>query len=174
MFVRLAGCNCDYWFCDTDFRVRDEHTVDSLMETIAEVGGNCRWVCLTGGEPTIHDLSALCERLHADGYRIQIETNGSLPRADWHLDHITVSPKVHEGARLDAWYFEHATEFKHVVDDAEDVDLALELSAKHQLPISLQPNSLNPEADSLCVEAIKARPQRLRLSLQTHKVLGLR
>jgi organic radical activating enzyme len=174
VFVRMAGCNCDCWFCDTDFRVREEHTVQSLLDRVNVLGEGCRWVCLTGGEPTIHDLRAFCVALHGDGYRIQVETNGALPRPDWRLDHITVSPKIHEGARLDPWYLSNATEFKHVIDVPKDIDLALELSRRHVLPVLLQPNALNPAATALCVEAIKANPARFRLSLQTHKVLGLR
>jgi 7-carboxy-7-deazaguanine synthase len=174
VFVRLAGCNCDCWFCDTDFRVHEEHTIDSLLDEIAVKGGDCRWVCLTGGEPTVHDLRPLCDALHECGCSVQIETNGILPRPDWRIDHITVSPKIHEGARLDSWYFANAAEFKHVIDDADDVALALDLAKSHDRPVYLQPNSLNAASAELCVAAVKANPARCRLSLQTHKVLNIR
>jgi len=173
VFVRFAGCNCDCWFCDTDFRVRESVAIDTLLETIADIGGDCRWVCLTGGEPTIHDLAPLCGKLHDCGYRIQVETNGSRPRPSWELDHITVSPKVHEGARLDPWYFKNATEFKHVIDDQYDIELATDLAAKHDKSLYLQPNSHNPAAATLCIDAVKREPHRFRLSLQTHKLLSI-
>ena len=173
VFVRLAGCNCDCWFCDTDFRIREAYAPERLIAAIREVGGDCRWVCLTGGEPTIHDLADLCEELRGSGYRLQIETNGSRPVADWRLDHVTVSPKLREGARLDPWFVEHATEFKHIVADREDIERALELASRHDRPVFLQPNSHEPASAQMCIDAIKAQPDRLRLSPQVHKLLAI-
>jgi 7-carboxy-7-deazaguanine synthase len=174
VFVRTAGCNCDCWFCDTDFRVRETLSLDKLLARIGDIGGDCRWVCLTGGEPSIQELGPLCDALHARGYRIQMETNGSRPQPSWRIDHATVSPKVRQGARLDPWYFVHASEFKHVVDDGADLDDAIALSGRHDRSVSLQPNALNPASVELCIEAIKAMPQRFRLSPQTHKTLAIR
>jgi len=174
VFVRLAGCNCDCWFCDTDFRVRETYAAADLVDSVAAIGRSCRWACLTGGEPTIHDLRDLCDLLHNADYRIQIETNGSRPRPDWRVDHITVSPKERQGARLDPWYYENATEFKYVVDDPQDIAYAITSRARHSKAALLQPNALNPEAIELCLETIRAYPAQFRLSLQTHKFVGIR
>ncbi|GAB4459692.1 MAG: hypothetical protein OHK0029_22580 [Armatimonadaceae bacterium] len=174
VFVRVAGCNLACSFCDTDFRVRREMPVE---EVVAEVRSySADWVCLTGGEPTLYDLSALCDRLHDAGIQIQVETNGMTPRPAWGLDHITVSPKETEGGRLHPWYLENATEFKYVVDNEADIERALaNPTAGHPggPVLYLQPNALNPQAVSLCIDAIKAHPKRLRLSLQTHKYLQI-
>lgn len=174
VFIRFAGCNCDCWFCDTDFRVREALELDELLRRVRDIGGACRWACLTGGEPSIHDLGTLCGGLHERGYRIQIETNGSRPQPAWGLDHITVSPKERQGARLDPWCFAHATEFKYVVDNDDDIRYALENAGKHDKPASLQPNALNPGAVALCIQAVQDAPERFRLSLQTHKFVGIR
>jgi organic radical activating enzyme len=174
VFVRLAGCNLACDFCDTDFRVKESYSVETLAGVIASMAGSCRWVCLTGGEPTIHDLEALCEALHARGFRLQVETNGTRPRPEWGLDHITVSPKQPQGGRLDPWYLDHAAEFKYVVDDDDDLDRALAGVAEHKRPTFLQPNALNPGAVELCIDAVKGHPDRLRLSLQTHKFIHIR
>lgn len=174
IFVRLAGCNLACDFCDTDFRVRETLTEDGLLDEIARIGGDCRWVCFTGGEPTLHDLQSLCERLRARGYSLQIETNGTRPRPEWELDHITVSPKQPQGGRLNAWYEQHATEFKYVVDDENDVDRALAGARVHGRLTWVQPNALNPAAAQLCIDAVGAHPTLLRLSLQTHKLLDIR
>lgn len=174
VFVRFAGCNLACEFCDTDFRVQQVFTVPEMVEEVARIGGDCRWVCFTGGEPTLHDLSPLCEVLHGRGYRLQVETNGTRPRPEWSLDHVTVSPKQPQGGRLHPWYEAHATEFKYVVDDEDDLRRALDGVNAHGRTTFVQPNALNPQAVARCIEAVQAHPQCLRLSLQTHKLLAIR
>ena len=174
VFVRFAGCNLACEFCDTDFRVKETYTVGELVEEIGRVGGDCRWVCFTGGEPTIHDLQELCRMLRVGGYLLQMETNGTRPRPEWGIDHVTVSPKQPQGGHLHPWYEEHAAEFKYVVDDEADLARALDGAHRHGRTTFVQPNALNPAAVALCVEAVKRHPERLRLSLQIHKFLEIR
>ena len=174
VFVRVAGCSLACSFCDTDFRVRREMTVDEIVTEV--LGYSCPWVCLTGGEPTLFDLQPMCEALHSHGLSLQIETNGQHPRPTWNLDHITVSPKESEGGQLAPWYLHHAAEFKVVVDNADDIERARAYSTPGRPGgplLYLQPNALNPDAVRLCIEAIKSDPARFRLSLQTHKLLEI-
>jgi len=175
VFVRVAGCSLACSFCDTDFRVRREMTINEIADEVAAF--DCPWVCLTGGEPTLFDLQGLCDTLHGRGLSLQIETNGQHPRPLWGLDHITVSPKESENGKLDPWYLDNAAEFKYVVDNEADVARALaNPSAGHENGplLFLQPNALNPDAVRLCIAAVEAAPRRLRLSLQTHKFLQIR
>jgi len=174
VFVRFAGCNLACEFCDTDFRVKETFTVEALADEIRRIGGSCRWVCFTGGEPTLQDLQGLCGLLHASGYRLQIETNGIRPHPEWQLDHVTVSPKQPQGGRLHPWYEQNASEFKYVVDDDADLVRALEGVRTHGRMTFVQPNALNPAAVALCVDAVQTYPTLLRLSLQTHKFLQIR
>ena len=174
VFVRFAGCNLACEFCDTDFRVKETYTPEELADVVAQIGGECRWVCFTGGEPTIHELQPICDLLHARGYQLQMETNGTRPRPAWGVDHVTVSPKQPQGGRLHPWYEANAFEFKYVVDDDTDLARALEGVRKHGRTTFVQPNALNPAAVALCVEAVQAYPTLLRLSLQTHKFLQIR
>ncbi|MDX1933884.1 MAG: 7-carboxy-7-deazaguanine synthase QueE [Capsulimonadales bacterium] len=175
VFVRVAGCSLACSFCDTDFRVRREMTVEAIVEEVLAFGGS--WVCLTGGEPTLYQLQPLCDALHAAGLKLQVETNGMHPRPDWGLDHVTVSPKESEGGHLHPWYLDHATEFKYVIDGPEDLERALAnpTAGRPGGPtLFIQPNALNPDAVGLCIDAVRAHPDRLRLSLQTHKILSIR
>ena len=174
VFVRLAGCNLACDFCDTDFRVKETYSQEELFREIGRIGGDCRWVCFTGGEPTLHELQRVCDDLHGLGYKLQIETNGTRPQPQWLLDHITVSPKQPQGGRLHSWYEANATEFKYVVDDDADLRRALDGAISHGRTTFVQPNALNPAAVDLCVEAVKLNPDLLRLSLQTHKHLQIR
>jgi organic radical activating enzyme len=108
--------------------------------------------------------------------RLQIETNGQHPRPEWGLDHITVSPKESEGGKLHSWYLKNATEFKYVIDTEDDIDRALANPTAGYASgpaLYIQPNALNPAAVRLCIDAVQAHPNRLRLSLQTHKLLAI-
>lgn len=174
VFVRFAGCNLACEFCDTDFRVKATFRTAELVAEIKQIGGDCRWVCFTGGEPTIHDLRPLCELLQRHGYSLQMETNGTRPHPEWRLDHVTVSPKQPQGGRLHPWYERNASEFKYVVDDDADLARALEGVRSHGRTTFVQPNALNPAAVALCVQAVQEHPALLRLSLQTHKFLQIR
>ena len=174
VFVRFAGCNLACEFCDTDFRLQETHTASDLTAEIGRIGGECRWVCFTGGEPTIHDLLPLCDLLHRRGYSLQMETNGTRPHPEWKINHVTVSPKQPQGGRLHSWYEGNATEFKYVVDDDVDLERALQGVQQHGRTTFVQPNALNPAAVTLCVQAVQTYPALLRLSLQTHKFLQIR
>jgi organic radical activating enzyme len=126
-------------------------------------------VVLTGGEPTAQVQSMqLVEALQRDGRRIHIESNGSinveLPKEVW----LTVSPKE----RLQPGMAARANEAKLIVDGR--VPLEWLESFPRATPMFLQPEGNKPRNIALAIEAIKANPRRLRLSLQTHKFIGVR
>lgn len=90
VFVRFSGCNRSCNFCDTDF---EEFTPLSSAEIVDEAQRYpARTVVLTGGEPTLQADAELIEALHEAGFRIHIETNGSLPVPEG-IDWVTCSPK---------------------------------------------------------------------------------
>jgi 7-carboxy-7-deazaguanine synthase len=184
VFVRLNGCNLACEFCDTDHSRYTEMSKEQIAEKVREIGGPCRWVVLTGGEPLIQPITGLIETLHRAGYKVAVESNGTVPfpaktqtkpqglltGADVGFpDHLTLSPKEvpPQPARVAL-----ATEIKVVVRDEKDIWRALE-GDWPDVPVYLQPVSNDPEATKLCVKAILEHPQ-LRLSMQVQKLIGMR
>jgi len=187
VFCRFAGCNL--WtgrekdrakaicrFCDTDFVGTDGtlggkySDASSLAATIAAIwgeGAGDRYVVLTGGEPMLQVDDALIKALHEQGFTIAIESNGTLaiPRS---IDWICVSPKA--GSEL---VQTSGDELKLVwPQPGSDVAGLAELDFAHRLVQPLDdPNAAaNVQA---CIDLVMEDP-RWRLSLQTHKSLGLR
>jgi 7-carboxy-7-deazaguanine synthase len=179
VFVRLAGCNlwsgrdedragsCSAW-CDTDFRGGIRAEADAIAARAAELWGPDRlhrWCVLTGGEPALQVDDGLRAALKRQGFMVAIETNGtrSLPPG---LDWVTVSPKA-----LTDFVVIAGDELKVAWPQPLDLDrLALLPFAYHFLqPIDGPDREANTRA---CVERCLADP-RWRLSLQTHKLVGL-
>ncbi|HXI88228.1 MAG TPA: 7-carboxy-7-deazaguanine synthase [Parvularculaceae bacterium] len=188
VFLRFAGCNL--WsgreedraqaicgFCDTDFVGVDGEgggkfaSADELAKRASEKWPrNARtraFVVCTGGEPLLQLDAALIDALHAQGFEIAIETNGTIaapPGIDW----ICVSPKA--GAPL---VQRQGDELKLVFpQDGAEPEAFENLAFDH---FFLQPMD-GPELSQHRAAAIaycKAHP-RWRLSLQTHKLIGIR
>ena len=186
VFCRFAGCNL--WsgreedregatckFCDTDFVGTDgtkggKYTAAELAKTIEQEWGDDRhhrFVVLTGGEPLLQVDEALIAALHGVGFEIAVETNGTIEPPEG-LDWVCVSPKA--GAEL---VVQTGNELKLVFPQpgAAPEDFA-DLSFEH---FSLQPMD-GPNVGDNTARAVAyciTHPQ-WRLSLQTHKALGIR
>lgn len=83
VFVRLAGCNLACWFCDTDFENGDPKTVNDLIEEVMLQVSQDNYqvdnlVVITGGEPFAQPLGDLIYALNSKGFRVQVETAGTL------------------------------------------------------------------------------------------------
>ncbi|HYD88037.1 MAG TPA: 7-carboxy-7-deazaguanine synthase [Vitreimonas sp.] len=186
VFMRFAGCNL--WsgreadraeavcqFCDTQFVGTDGdgggkfQTAEALARAASALwpGGGAPYVVCTGGEPSLQLDAPLIDALHAEGFEIAIETNGTLPTpagVDW----ICVSPKA---------------------------DTELAQTSGHELKLVFPQENANPERyERLAFEHFYLQPMdspqraentraaiayclahpRWRLSLQTHKDLGIR
>jgi organic radical activating enzyme len=170
VFVRLAGCNLNCRFCDTDYSLKEFASVEQIVARVRELGGACPMVILTGGEPLAQrETSRLIDALRADGRRVHIESNGSIEVALAEDVWLTVSPKE----RLDARMAARADEVKLIVDGRVP-DEWLERFGDRKLPIFLQPEGNKPANVALAIAAAKERPERFRLGLQTHKFIGVR
>jgi 7-carboxy-7-deazaguanine synthase (Cx14CxxC type) len=189
VFLRFAGCNL--WtgreedrasavcrFCDTDFLGTDgpgggkfasaPALADAVAETWPRAASTVSRPCVvcTGGEPLLQLDEALIAALHQRGFQVAIETNGTLdapPGIDW----ICVSPKAGAALRQTK-----GDELKLVYPQpGAEPERFEQLAFRH---FSLQPMD-GPEREEnteLAIQYCLAHP-RWRLSLQTHKVLGI-
>ena len=133
----------------------------------AAPGPNRRLVVLTGGEPLLQVDGALVDALHAQGFEIAVETNGTVlppPGLDW----VCVSPKA--GSTL---LLRQGQELKVVVPQPGlDLDQLAELPFAHHF-LQAMDGPLARENTAWATAHCLADP-RWRLSVQTHKVLGIR
>jgi 7-carboxy-7-deazaguanine synthase len=187
VFCRFAGCNL--WsgreqdrtsatckFCDTDFVGTDGTlgarytSADDLADAIASQWAGehgYRYVVLTGGEPLLQVDADLIDALHARGFAIGLETNGTIEPPDG-VDWICVSPKA--GAEL---LIRRGNELKLVYPQEGAMPAAFADLAFGRF--SLQPMD-GPDVAANTERAVNycIRHPQWRLSLQTHKTLGIR
>jgi 7-carboxy-7-deazaguanine synthase (Cx14CxxC type) len=184
VFLRFAGCNlwtgrerdraqAQCTFCDTDFVGTDglnggRYEAESLASKVDALwaAGEGRLVVITGGEPMLQLDAALIDALHARGFEVAVETNGTLP-APQGIDWICVSPKA--GTEV---VQRSGNELKLVwPQQGIDVDELAGWRFDHFL---IQPmDCAERDAASTAAVDFVLRNPRWRLSLQTHKLLGL-
>jgi 7-carboxy-7-deazaguanine synthase len=186
VFLRFAGCNlwsgreqdratahCN--FCDTDFvgtdgpgggKFADAENLAAQVEALWGEGAEERLVVVTGGEPMLQLDEAIIDALHARGFRVAVESNGTLPATPG-IDWLCISPKAGtevvqrtgnelklvwpqqgiDPAELEQWHFGH-----FLVQPMDGPDLKRSIKA--------------------AIELAMERP-RWRLTLQAHKIVGL-
>ena len=185
VFIRFSGCNLRCPWCDTEFAKYTQMTAEQIVAEaldLYDVPNERRKMCvLTGGEPALQVDKTLIDALHAAGFYICIETNGTreLPEG---IDWITCSPKEKTNLSL-----RRVNEVKVVFTGTYDPEIwRTQLEAEHWM---LQPLRYNGEwlmmsgidewendsNDNLdeTVRYILSHPF-WRLSVQLHKIAGLR
>jgi 7-carboxy-7-deazaguanine synthase len=187
VFCRFSGCNL--WsgreanreeaqcrFCDTDFvgtdgtrggRYADPGSLAAAIEDEWGTEEEGRWVVLTGGEPLLQVDEALIEALHQRGFAVAVETNGTIdppPGLDW----LCVSPKAGTELRVAAGHELKLVYPQPGAAPEEFTALAFER-------FSLQPMD-GPDVAENTAKAVDycLEHPAWRLSLQTHKTLGIR
>ena len=172
VFLRFSGCNLRCPFCDTDHAPYSEMSLGDILEAVSMTGKGCRRICLTGGEPTLQADSPLISALHGKGYLIHIETNGTRPLPEG-IDWVTLSPKSGLFPDIGKVVIGRADELKVVFSPGDDPSSWLSFPATHHF---LQP-CYNKESGGSCnsetAAYILAHPS-WRLSLQTHRLLGIK
>ncbi len=172
VFVRMSGCNLKCPFCDTDFRGYREMSADDILSKCLEEGGECRFIVLTGGEPSLQVDEQLIATLHQAGYYLSMETNGThaIPEG---IDWVTCSPKVDftEGGEL---VVRKVDELKLIFDGEHEVsDHGIACAFRYLQPCDVGNDSRNYLILSECIKYIKAHPE-WQLSVQMHKIVGIR
>lgn len=169
-FVRLQGCEVGCPWCDSKSTWKRGAKRLALADIVRGIPYDARHVVITGGEPFEQDIRRLQAALHREGRRVQVETSGcyDVYGPDW----ITVSPKFFKPLSQQA--LKRADEIKQVVVSADDITRLQSdvLPYVNQfVPVFLQPVSNGSRALKLCIDACKR--YGYRLSLQTHKLIGI-
>lgn len=168
VFVRLAGCNLKCSFCDT------EHEDGMIMEEeeivhLVKEKSTCNLVVLTGGEPFLQNIEPLCELLILFGYRVQVETNGTVaPKVSERIAsllHIVCSPK----GVTDEVFYNIANAWKILVDVNTAPNDLPAISHYHK-EVYLQPITVG-KWDS--IESKNNRDHAIKLCLSTGNKLSL-
>ena len=170
-FLRLSGCNLRCPFCDTQHQSYTEMSED---EIVAEASRHKpRHIVITGGEPALQLTESLVDKLHAAGFFIQVETNGTLPLPEG-IDWVTCSPK---GDFPQFPVDELKVLFMGDVTDPEAIISPL-LGKESGVKLYLQPLDTGNEKQNRailrsCINYVLQHP-RWSLSLQTHKIIGIK
>jgi 7-carboxy-7-deazaguanine synthase len=181
IFVRLSGCNLRCSFCDTKYARSggEMRARDSVVAEVKKIRLDfpALWVCLTGGEPLLQDISGLVRDLKKEGLKVQVETNGTIDRllpVDWY----TVSPKPKD--------YSYQPRFRRAAKEVKLVasrDLTFEVVQRlrkefpQETPVILQPESNHQasakRAMNILERCLKDGLTNIRLSCQLHKIFNI-
>lgn len=176
-FVRLAGCSVGCEMCDTEYGVHSRHSasdIAKMADAATPTACRDRWVWITGGEPTDHDLRPLLSELRKARFSIAVATSGHrrfIPPVDW----LSVSP--HDPGK---WVQTYGNEVK-LIPGLNGFSLADFLAAhpdgstdffyRYVQPLWADGGETN-ESVNECREFLKSNPN-WALSRQDHKHWGV-
>ncbi|MBE9097029.1 MULTISPECIES: 7-carboxy-7-deazaguanine synthase QueE [unclassified Tychonema] len=177
-FIRLAGCPVGCPWCDTGY-ANGGKGLPSVPQSIAQLLAQLQSprVVITGGEPFIHqNLPELVAALLQADKQVSIETSGAYWQDVSPLAWITLSPKEHVNPKypVQEHFWKKANEIKLVVSTGEEVDFYKKYFVENMnVPVFLQPEwESRDRAIPIILELLKQHPS-YRLSLQTHKFIGV-
>jgi 7-carboxy-7-deazaguanine synthase len=170
VFIRFAGRNpkprkvTAGFDGDIEFPVRECLTVNEVAKLARICNFRCEWVVLTGGEPALQMDGDLVDALHEVGFRIAIETNGTIGLDRFSLDWVTVSPEP--GVEL---HVGRADEIRYVLRHGDPIPFPPISAGNYVLSPANDGGRLDPEDLEWCVQLVKDNP-RWRLSVQQHLI----
>jgi 7-carboxy-7-deazaguanine synthase len=185
-FIRLAGCNLNCSYCDTEYAKTadgaDEYSIEDILTETKKAGVSL--VEITGGEPLLQNgVIDLSGRLLLAGYTVLIETNGSLPTLPLPGEVVRIidckCPSSGEAERMEFANFANLApldEIKFVIADRNDYDYACGIIRKYDLNskvnnILFSPIPSDKFSPALLGEWILEDNLNVRLQLQLHKII---
>lgn len=174
-FIRLAGCDIGCSWCDVKESWDENNStiigVDKIVNEVVKSGAAI--AIITGGEPTIYDLSALTVALKKAGIRTHLETSGVYKiTGSW--DWVCISPKKFKKPLIDE--LQKADELKIVVVNKSDFNWAEEHAniVDNNCKLFLQPEWDKVDSVINSINSYVKDFPRWRISLQTHKYMNIR
>lgn len=184
VFIRLTFCNLRCVYCDTEyaFYEGEEIEIDEIIERVKGYG--CNLVEITGGEPLVQEnVHILITKLCDLGYRVMIETGGSLPiekidkRVKIIMDLKTPFSKMEKKNRYENLdYLKYYDEVKFVIGNREDYDWCKEIIRKFRLTEKVMYILMSPvfgkiENIELAGWILEDKLNKVRFQVQLHKYI---
>lgn len=172
IFVRFSGCNLKCPFCDTDFKKYTEMDEYEIVLEVMKQSSSCKFVVLTGGEPTLQVNSKLLELLHNKGYFVAMETNGTneVPAG---VDWVTCSPKC-QFVKNGELAIKQCNELKLVYTGENEVtDFGIKADYYYLQPCDTGAENENRYIVNSLICYVKENP-RWKISVQLQKILEVR
>jgi 7-carboxy-7-deazaguanine synthase len=185
VFIRLAGCNLQCKFCDTEFEeysvVKIEDIVNQVKSYLINSSGQfiSNLVVITGGEPFLQPISELCDCLIDSGFAVQIETNGSIFREINPKVTVVCSPKISDGNyhQVDSRILKRVDWFKILISaNIQQYSKVPNIFVDYKERIYLQPideyDFIKNEKNNRLVVDLSLK-YGYKVSIQTHKILKI-
>ena len=173
-FIRLGGCDVGCVWCDVkeswDADAHPQLTISEIVEDTLKFPPSI--AVITGGEPAMYNLEALCLALKNNGIRTHLETSGSHPLTGY-WDWICFSPKKFKAPLAE--YYSKANELKIIVYNKHDFKWAESFAEQvhEDCHLFLQPEwGKESQVLPLIIDYVKANP-KWRISLQVHKYINV-
>ncbi|MDD1720308.1 MAG: radical SAM protein [Methanoregulaceae archaeon] len=180
-FIRLTGCNLSCTWCDTEYAKSegDQMPMESVVDEVHRLGRGL--ICITGGEPLLQleDVMILVERLHWDGYKIEIETNGTITFRDLQK-HASICMDVKcpsSGEESDLSLLKDITtsdSVKFVVGDLPDCEYAGEVMTEYRMKGEVFLSPVFGSDYSAAANFVITHDLPVRFQLQLHRLIGVR
>ena len=176
-FIRLFGCPVHCPWCDSagtwhkDYIPKNVERLNATELAERAKASGAEFVVLTGGEPTVHELTDLTRELHSNGMSVHLETCGAFAiKGD--IDWVTLSPKWQALPLKEN--VEAASELKFIVEDEKSIEEWIrEIGpVKENVPVWLHPEwsqRSNEAVLSSITEWVKTKGQPFRAGIQAHK-----
>lgn len=172
VFVRLQGCNLKCKFCDTNHSAGKEMSNVMILQEVQKYPAKV--VIITGGEPLLQDIEPLVDTLQKHRYKVNIETNGTIPMTDslaFKLNWITCSPKF-EFVKNGEMKLDYYDEIK-VLYNGQSLTPYDRFFKDSHVRMFLQPMETKKENNiEKTINKIK-EDTRWKLSIQLHKMLKI-